>query len=118
MSGIDGEIFLPGSKLGRGAGASPVNNIPKGKKVNRHALSPAQHQILNILTASGQPIGGKVGHLPRTGDIVDALGLPRTKVSFASVSRSLARLAAAGRIVGYSTSMATRGFGRHWGIKQ
>lgn len=121
---LDGEIIAPGSKLGRGTrtvmkgvGTDTVIKVRKRNIANRVAISPMQHQILNILTAAGQAVGDRIGHLPRTGDIVDALGLPRTKAAFASVSRSLSRLEKAGRIGIYDPLIATRGNGRHYGVK-
>lgn len=106
MIALDGEIIPP---------------VIKGRKQtfdNRTAVSPLQHHILNVLAAAGQPIGERIGHLPRTGDIVDALGWPRNKSSFASVSRSLKRLEQAARIVSYSPSVATRGNGFHYAVKR
>lgn len=124
MTVLEGEILPPGSKLRRGAhpvikgaGSGPVIKVPKWNVVNRHLISPMQHQILNILIAAGQPVGERIGHLPRTGDIVDALGMPRSKASFASVSRSLSRLETAGRIVSYEPFLKTRGMGRHYAVK-
>ena len=125
MKILEGEILPPGSKqsvgtptvINRGVGTGPVVKIRNRNVDNRPALSPLQHQILNILTAAGQPIGEKIGHLPRTGEIVDALGWTRDKSSFASVSRSLRRLEGAGRIASYHHSIATRGNGRHYAVK-
>ncbi|RUV94329.1 hypothetical protein EOA75_11790 [Mesorhizobium sp. M1A.F.Ca.IN.022.07.1.1] len=119
---IDGEILPPRRKAKPGAATDAVIKGPKPTFDNRGDAPPSSgaaraHQILNILTAAGQPQWGKIGHLPRTGDIVDALGLPRTKTAFASVSRSLARLERAGRIVSYAPAMATRGNGFHWAVK-
>ncbi|TIN20163.1 MAG: hypothetical protein E5Y51_03710 [Mesorhizobium sp.] len=120
---IDGEILPPRRKAKLGAATDPVIKGPKQTFDNRVDAPPPSsgaaraHQILNILTEAGQPLWGKIGHLPRTGDIVDALGLPRTKTTFASVSRSLARLERAGRIVSYAPAMATRGNGFHWAVK-
>ncbi|MGN6451314.1 MAG: hypothetical protein ACTHLK_22520 [Brucella intermedia] len=125
MNILEGEIILPGEKLrvgvypvkNKGDATDTVKNIPKQNNVNRARPSALQYAIMNILTAAGQPIGEKIGHLPRTGDIVDALGLPKTNSSFASVSRSLSRMEKAGRIVGYTPYLSTRGNGRHWGVK-
>jgi len=125
MNILDGEILAPGSQLGSGAATvikqrtatSPVKKVRKQNFTNRHTISPVQHQILNLLAAAGQPVGDRIGHLPRTGDIVDALGLPRTKSAFASVSRSLSRLVTAGKVIGYEPSITTRGKGRHYGLK-
>lgn len=122
---LEGEIILPGEQLrvgvhpvkNKGAATDTVKNIPKQKVFNRVQPSIMQHQIMNILTAAGHPIGEKIGHLPRTGEIIEALGLPRTNSSYASVSRSLSRLEKAGRIVGYTPYIGTPGKGRHWGVK-
>jgi hypothetical protein len=43
-----------------------------------------QQAILAYLATVGQPRGTYIGHLPRTGDVVAALGLPKDKRSFAS----------------------------------
>ena len=130
MSVLDGKILSPGRsrELGRGArtvsnkrrvGADPVNKVSEQNRVNRTAKrSTLQHMILSVLHDAGQPEAGRIGHLPRTGDIIDALGLPRTKSTFASVSRSLARLEASDWIVSYETEINTRGKGRHYGVKR
>lgn len=124
MTILEGEIIPPGSKLGvgtppvnKGAGTDTVIKIRKRNLDNRATICALQHQILNILTAAGQPKGEKIGHLPRTGEIVDALGWPRNKSSFASVSRSLRRLEQAERIVSYEPFLITRGKGRHYAVK-
>lgn len=54
---------------------------------------------------------------PRTGEIIDALGRRRDKKGFASVSRSLTRLAKADLIVcGYS-QFSTRGGGAFYALR-
>jgi hypothetical protein len=68
-------------------------------------------QILAYLATVGQPRGNSIGHLPRTGDIIAALGLPRTRASYASVSRSLARLCKAGKVDCYSGEIYIPGKG-------
>lgn len=79
-------------------------------------LSPLQRQILDYLAHVGQPIGDRIGHLPRTGDVVDAVGRPRDKGNFASVSRALRRLCAAGLVNAYVPALRTRGKGLHWSL--
>lgn len=127
MTILDGEIIPPGRRVGikcaaadtannQRAASHPVGKIPKQNSVNRNSISAMQHQILGILFSAGQPRGEKIGHLPRTGEIVDALGLPRSRAAFASVSRSLSRLEKAGRVVSYSPSINTRGRGRHYAL--
>lgn len=77
-----------------------VSKIPNQNIDNR--LSDLQRQILAVLATAGQPEPDgdyqRIGHLPRTGDIVDALGRRRDKAGFASVSRALARLERAGLV--------------------
>jgi hypothetical protein len=80
-------------------------------------LSVQQRRILTYLAGAGQPIGSFIGNLPRTGDVVDQLGLVRNKTGFASVSRSLARLNSIGLIASYSPNICTRGCGYHWAVR-
>jgi hypothetical protein len=94
--------------------ADPVINIPNQNIDNQR--SGMQRRILAYLATVGQPLGERIGHLPRTGDVVDNLGLSRDKAGFASVSRSLARLNAAGLIEAYHPSFCTRGKGVHWAL--
>lgn len=114
MTVIEGEILSRGARHPSAAKA-PVIKVPKQNLDNR--LSTMQVALLANLRSAGQPIGEKIGHLPRTGDMVDALGLPRDKKSYASISRSLDRLRKAGMVVAYSPSIATRGNGNHWAVK-
>jgi hypothetical protein len=88
-----------------------VNNVPNENLDNRFAK---QRAILVYLATVGQPRGDYIGHLPRTGNIVDALGYPRTKLGFASVSRSLARLCKAGKVHAYYPSRCTPGMGARY----
>ncbi len=81
-------------------------------------LSEMQAAIVAYLETFPGPIGDRIGHLPRTGDVVDAIGFPRTKAAFASVSRSLSRLAQAGKVSAYSPSISTRGNGVHWCLRR
>jgi hypothetical protein len=112
-------VDAPPVNKSKGVGADPVNKVADHNRVNRKRTSASimQHMILNVLHDAGQPIDDRIGHLPRTGDIIDMLGLPRTKSSFASVSRSLARMETAGWIVSYRALVKTRGNGRHYAVK-
>lgn len=78
-----------------------VSSVPEPNIDNRR-LSPLQETILAFLATSGQPIGDRIGHLPRTGDVVDAVSRRRDKSGFASVSRARARLKRAGLVSAYS----------------
>lgn len=80
-------------------------------------LPEQQRRILAYLAAYPPPAGEYIGDLPRTSDVVDALGRARDKAGYASVSRSLSRLWAAGRIESYAPFLATRGFGRRWSTR-
>jgi hypothetical protein len=74
-----------------------------------------QQAILAYLATVGQPRGNYIiGHLARTGDVVRALGLPDNRSSFASVSRSLARLCKAGKVDAYLPPLSTRGKGARY----
>ncbi|MBP1297459.1 hypothetical protein [Bradyrhizobium elkanii] len=95
---------------------SPVISVPGQNIDNRSRLSGMQKRILVYLASTGQPHGDRIGHLPRTGDVVDQLGMRRDKAGFASVSRSLSRLNAAGLIDAYYPCLATRGMGAHWAL--
>jgi hypothetical protein len=88
-----------------------VSNIHNADLDNRFVM---QQAILAYLATVGQPRGSHIGHLPRTGDIVDALGYPRDKSGFASVSRSLARLCKSGKVHAYYAQLVTRGKGAHY----
>ena len=86
------------------------------QNIDNRALSDMQRRILKYLATAGQPVGDLIGHLPRTGDVVDHIGMRRDKAGFASVSRSLARLRLSGLIMAYHPSLATRGNGSHWAL--
>ena len=90
-----------------------VIKIPKQIIDNRSAM---QRRILAYLATTGHIVGERIGHLPRTGDVIDHLLMRRDKLGFASVSRSLARLRAAGLIVAYCPNLCTRGNGVHWAL--
>jgi len=107
--------------------ASSVSNVPDQNIDNRSQASVSkgpqktldnrfamQRAILAYLATVGQPRGDYIGHLPRTGDIVDALGYPRNKAGFASVSRSLARLCEAGKVEAHYGSICTPGKGARY----
>lgn len=98
--------------------SSPVSTVTNVLIENIANRSPMQQLILNYLATTGQPIGDRIGHLPRTGDIVDSVSRQRDKSGFASVSRSLRRLAAAGVIVAYSPYFYTKGKGLHWALSK
>jgi len=93
-----------------------VNKVPVNNGFNR--LSPMQREIMGYLANCDGPIGNRIGHLPRTGDIIDAIGRLRTNASFAAVSRSLARLAANGLVDAYHAELRTRGDGSHWSLRR
>lgn len=94
----------------------PVINISHENVDNR--TSQMQAAILEILASRGAnpPATSFIGNLPRTGDIVDALGRPRDKTSYAAVSRSLKRLWMAGKVNAHSPSIATQGMGYRWSL--
>lgn len=94
----------------------PVNKVLVDNVFNR--LSPMQREIMDYLANFDGPIGNRIGHLPRTGDIIDGIGRARTNASFAAVSRSLSRLRAAGLIDAYDTELRTRGDGSHWSLRR
>ena len=91
------------------------SKVPKQNIDNR--LSDLQTQILAYLATTGQPHGERIGHLPRTGNIVDAVGRERDKAGFAAVSRALSRLEKAGLISAYAPQLTTRGKGYHWAVR-
>jgi hypothetical protein len=87
----------------------PVNKIAPPNVVNR------QEAILAVL-AHRFCRSGELTDQWRTGQIIDALGLDRSPSVRASVSRSLRRLAAAGRIVEWSPGRAISGRGSYWSL--
>ena len=92
----------------------PVNKVLVDNIFNR--LSPMQREIMDYLANFDGPIGNRIGHLPRTGDIIDGIGRARTNASFAAVSRSLARLHANGLVDAYHAELCTRGNGARWSL--
>ena len=95
---------------------SPVINISHENIDNRS--SQMQAAILEILAdrRAVPPTSSFIGDLPRTGDIVDALGRSRDKAGYASVSRSLKRLWKAGKVQAYSSILCARGNGYRWSL--
>lgn len=98
-----------------------VSKWPTCAFANR-PLSQLQRAILEYL-ATKLPdrvdhghYGYGIGHLPRTGEIIDALGRRRDKCGFAAVSRSLTRLLAAELILAWRSPFATRGDGCHYSL--
>lgn len=94
----------------------PVSKVSIENIANR----PSNLQIeileaLSILNAT-PPETSYIGDLPRTGDILDALGRCRDNVGYASVSRSLNRLWRAGKVNAYSGLFYTRGKGYRWSL--
>ena len=77
-----------------------------------------QRDIIAAMVAMGAnpPASSFIGNLPRTGDIVDAIGRNRDKAGFASVSRALARLRREGLVNAYVAEVATRGHGYRWSL--
>jgi hypothetical protein len=76
-------------------------------------LSKLQKEILAYLVTAPQPVPRGDGlltayHLPRTGDIIDALGRERTAANFAAVSRAMWRLQTRGLINSYQAQLC------HW----
>jgi hypothetical protein len=67
----------------------------------------------NAPRSARPPRGSYIGHLPGIGDVVDALGYPRDKAGFASVSRSLARLCKASEVTAKHEARASA---RHYWI--
>jgi hypothetical protein len=95
--------------------SDPVNSAQNWPGVNR-LLSQQQAAILEILATKG-PVTDQTHYfdMMRTGAIIDALGRPRTKAAFASVSRSLNRLYRAGLIVACYCNFSTVGDGLAYG---
>lgn len=84
-------------------------------------LSQLQRAILEVLATAGRPEPKEdgsvtIGHLPRVGDVVDALGRRRDKAGFASVSRALLRLERAGLVTSHRGMACTAGKGFHYAL--
>jgi hypothetical protein len=80
-----------------------ANNIPHENLISR--LSKVQKEILAYLITAPQPLHEpneygtyNTTYVPRTGDIISALGRKRTPSNYAVVSRALRRLQARGLI--------------------
>ncbi|WP_445222164.1 hypothetical protein ACKWRH_21100 [Bradyrhizobium sp. Pa8] len=85
-----------------------TNKIQHENLVSR--LSKMQKEIISYLFTAPQPTphpsgGLTVYHLPRTGDIIDALGRERTAANFAAVSKALLRLEKRGLIYSYRAEL-------------
>lgn len=93
-----------------------VNNVPHRNADNR--LSPMQREIIAFLRSIGavRPASERIGHLPRTGQIVAGIGREGDSAALASVSRSLKRLRLMGIVEAYSPSIRTRGMGMHYAL--
>jgi hypothetical protein len=106
--------------------AEPVNKEPSWPLDNRLATEPVnktqtlqldnrlemQRRILAYLRTRDKYNVIHGGDMPSTGNVVDALGMPRTKSSFASVSRSLrSRLVIAGKVETYRAMCNLQGKG-------
>jgi hypothetical protein len=90
-----------------------VNKVQDDNIVNRRGQAEA---ILAFLKKFAPVTGDYIGHLPTTGDIVDAIGRERNNASFASVSRTLRRLEAAGKIAAYQSTLCIIGKGYRYGL--
>lgn len=92
------------------------SKIPNRNIDNR--LSPLQLEILCYLSSiqAHGCIDGRIGHLPRTGAVVEGVGRHKDKAGYASVSRSLKRLMQSGHIAGYYSQLCTRGKGMHYAL--
>lgn len=96
-----------------------ANNIQHENLISR--LSKVQKEILAYLVTTPQPIPHgddtiTVYHLPRTGDVIDALGRKRTPSNYAVVSRALSRLRARGLIFSYCGFLCWRGQGNGYAV--
>jgi hypothetical protein len=88
----------------------------KGTKQNIVSrLSGVQKEILSYLATTPQPEvlgdGYRIHHLPRTGNIIDALGRPRTSSNYTAISKALKRLEERGLVSSYQSEAAHRGKG-------
>jgi len=88
-----------------------ANKIQHENIISR--LSKLQKEILAHLVTAPQPVPRGDGlltayHLPRTGDIIDALGRERTAANFAAVSKAMLRLQGRGLINSYQAVVC------HW----
>ena len=79
-------------------------------------LSQLQTAILMVLDAAPHSDRGPdrygaqyIGHMPTTGEIMDALGRPKNNTNYAAVSKALRRLEARGLITSYRAQARLRG---------
>lgn len=90
-----------------------VKNLSNQKGFNR--VHERQRAILEALPAAGDckllSNGELVQDTATTGAVLDALGLPRTPANYASVSRSLDRLAQRGLVAVYRPALCRQGRG-------
>jgi len=91
-----------------------ANNLQHENNVSR--LSKMQKEILLCLMAFKVPDTEYIGDLPRTGEIIEALGRPRTASNYAVVSRALSRLEERGLVRLYRPYLAARGRGLHYSL--
>lgn len=96
--------------------SAAVKSIPDQKLFNR--LSPMQADIIRYLKSVRAlgPDGDRIGQLPRTGQIIVGIGRGGDSSAYASVSRSLKRLCAAGIVEAFTPSIRTRGKGFHYAL--
>lgn len=97
--------------------SASVINVPL-KNIDNRRTSDLQRQILHHLETVQGPSGGYIGHLPRTGDLVDAVGRQRGKAGFASVSRALSRLCRDGLVERYVAEVCIRGRGYRYALAE
>lgn len=93
--------------------SAAVNNVANPNVVNRRQA--AILEVLESLGAHGLE-GERLNHLPTTGGIIDALGLPRDATSYASVSRSLRRMHKAGLVDEYLPQVRAPGSASFWAL--
>ena len=90
----------------------------------RKGISRLQRDILQVLQAvpenlrpNGDAWGHSyIGHLPTTGDIIEALGRSRENKNYAAVSKALMRLEARGLLSSYGSIVRLRGDARRYAL--
>lgn len=90
------------------------NKILDGNIVIR--LSKMQRAILRYLAGIPIPTDSYIGNLPRTGDIIEAIGRARTPQAYSAVSRALHRLESRGLISSYASYLCIPGKGRRYAL--
>lgn len=90
-----------------------VINVPHQDIDNR--LSGVQIRIVEILSGLQKPTDC-IGHLPTTGEMVERLGLPRTRSNVASVARSLSRLQRIGILAAWRGEIYMPGKAFRWSL--